>query len=259
MYVYYSAQSGDGIRSTKLVRISELDGMGSEPETLLQLDGAPRCCHIGGALTWLADGTLLVGVGDHEDAEAAQDLARPLGAILRINRDGSAPRDNPFVDNADADPRLYALGLRNPFGVAADSRGALFLLDNGDIGFDTIYQLRPGANYGWPSSAVPPSTKVQIPIHTYLESTGLASAVVYRGRLKDFDGGLFFCQYHRFGALHWFKPRPPTPVELDRVLATGCSSGIRVLPDGYIYYLDYVGGSLMRIRDGAGANPAPGE
>ena len=128
--------------------------------------------HLAGGLTWLPDGTLLVGVGDHEDSDGAQDLSRPNGSVLRINRDGSPPPDNPFVNDPNAEPRIFAFGLRNPFGVASDSRGLMYVLDNADVGFDTVYQLRAGANYGWPSSAVPKTATVQAPIHTYLESTG---------------------------------------------------------------------------------------
>lgn len=250
LYLYYSAQTADGARSTKLVRVREAGGKGVDPSTILEIAGAPDCCHIAGGLTWLPDGTLLVGVGDHEDPDSAQDLSRLNGSVLRINRDGSAPPDNPFVGDPDADPRIFALGLRNPFGIAADSRGPMYVLDNGESGFDTVYQLRAGANYGWPSSVVPKGVAVQAPIHTYLESTGLASAVLYHGRLSALDGVLLFCQFHQFGALHWFEPRP-TDVIQDRVLSTSCSSGIRQLPDEYLYFLDYITGSLMRISDGA--------
>lgn len=250
VYIYYSAQSAAGARTTKLVRIRDVRGAGVEPQTVLEVEGAPACCHIAGALTWLRDGTLLVGVGDHENAEAAQDLSSPLGKVLRINRDGTPPRDNPFVGRDGADPRVYALGLRNPFGVAADPAGPAYVLDNGEVGFDTVYLLEPGANYGWPAHAVDPQAIVATPLLTYLESTGLAGAVAYRdGPLTAFDGSVLFCQYHRGGALHRFDPAPDRLQADDAVIASGCSSGIRQLADGYVYFLDYVNGSLLRIAD----------
>lgn len=246
LLLYYSSTSGDGTRETKLVRVREENGRSVAAETLLALPYAPGCCHIGGALTWLADGTLLVGVGDHEDADAAQDLASPVGKVLRITRQGLAAVDNPFIGSPDADPRLFAYGLRNPFGVAADPEGPMFVLDNGEIGFDTVYELKPGGNYGWPASALAADAQTQQPLQLYQESLGIASAVVYRGKLTAFAGALFFCQFHRGGALHWF-PISDDPFDFDRILLGGCSSGVRVLSDEFLYYLDYFEGTLYRI------------
>ncbi|MEX2245846.1 MAG: PQQ-dependent sugar dehydrogenase [Dehalococcoidia bacterium] len=250
--LYYSARSEQGARSTKLIRIREAGGRGASPETILEVDGAPVCCHIGGGLAWMADGTLLVGVADHEVAEDAQDVSSPAGKLLRITGEGAAPPDNPFAGRPDADPRVYAYGLRNPFSVAPDPAGdGGFVLDNGEIGFDSVYRLQAGANYGWPAHAVADPEVVAQPLKVYLESTGPAGALIYRGRLEAFDGSLLFCQFHRGGATHWFDPAENVPALQDRVLAGGCSSGIRALPDGYVYFLDYLDGALYRIDDGA--------
>ena len=120
----------------------------------------------------------------------------------------------------------------------------MYVLDNGEIGFDTVYDLVPGGNYGWPASGQSAVATTQ-PRETYLESLGLAGAVVYRGKLTAFDGDLFFCQFHRGGALHWF-PISDDPVEADRILAGGCSSAVRVLRED-LYFLDYFEGTLYRI------------
>jgi len=68
---------------------------------------------------------------------------------------------------------------------------------------------------------------------------------VYRGKLAAFDGDLFFCQFHRGGALHWF-PISDEPFDADRILAGGCSSAVRVLGDD-LYFVDYFEGTLYRI------------
>ena len=74
--------------------------------------------------------------------------------------------------------------------------------------------------------------------------------MAYRdGPLTAFDGSVLFCQYHRGGALHRFDPAPDRLQADDVVIASGCSSGIRQLADGYVYFLDYVNGSLLRIAD----------
>jgi glucose/arabinose dehydrogenase len=245
LLLYYSARSASGTRSTKLLRVRDQNGRGVAAETVLEIPFGSNCCHIGGALTWLPDGTLLVGVGDHEMAEQARSFASPLGKVLRIKRDGTVPADNPFADNSIADKRIYALGLRNPFGVADG-----YVLDNGDIGFDTIFRLKAGGDYGWPSSAPAASKTVEKPLQTYLESLGMAAALVYRGKLTAFQDDLLFCQFHRGGALHWLPDTTDGPYDFDRIINGGCSSGIRVLPDEYIYFLDYFDGVVYRITDG---------
>jgi glucose/arabinose dehydrogenase len=125
------------------------------------------------------------------------------------------------------------------------------VLDNGELGFDTVHRLEPGVNYGWPSSAIDDPSKAAKPLLTYLESTGPAAAIAYgEGPLVDFRDRLLFCQFHRGGALHVFNPEPERLEVDDVVLASGCSSGIRQMPDGYVYFLDYLNGSMMRIVDG---------
>lgn len=249
LLLYYSAISPQGERSTKLVRVRDENGRGILGETLLEIPLASGCCHIGGGLTWLADGTLLVGVGDHEHAELAQNLSSPAGKVLRITREGLPPADNPYAGNEWTEQRILAYGLRNPFGVAADPRGPMYVLDNGEIGFDRVYELVEKGNYGWPASEVMDQESVQQPLETFLESLGLAAAVVYRGPLAAFDGDVFFCQFHRGGALHWF-PISDDPLDVDRILVGGCSSAIRVLPDGWLYFMDYFDGTLYRIAAG---------
>lgn len=247
MLLYYSGASSDGERVTKLVRIRD-DGKGNGvyEDTLLEIPLKPICCHIGGSLAWMNDGTLLVGVGDHDANGDAQKLDSVVGKILRITKTGEAPPDNPFVNTPGADPRIYAYGLRNPFGVAVDPEGPMYLVDNGHIGYDTVHVLRPGANYGWPATSLKGDETIETPMITYYESLGLAGMAVYRGKLAEFDGDLFYCQFHRGGALHWY-PITDDPFEYDRIVSGGCSSNLRMLPDGNLYMLDYFTGSVLRI------------
>lgn len=247
LLLYYSAKSQDGDRSTKLVRVRD-DGKGNGvlQETLMEIPLTPVCCHIGGSLAWMNDGTLLVGVGDHDANGDAQKLDSIAGKILRLTKTGTAPPDNPFVGVEGADPRIYALGLRNPFGVAVDPEGPAYVLDNGHIGNDTVHELHAGANYGWPPTSLNGDETIETPLVTYYESLGLAGMAVYRGKLAEFDGDLFYCQFHRGGALHWF-PITDDPFEYDRIVSGSCSSNLRMLPDGNLYMLDYFTGSVLRI------------
>jgi glucose/arabinose dehydrogenase len=108
--------------------------------------------HPGGRMVFLADGTLLLTVGDGYDYKAAaQDLGSHLGKILRLTRDGTAPPDNPFVGRDDARPEIWTYGHRNPQGLTRDPvTNDVWESEHGPRGGDEINKLRAGANYGWP-------------------------------------------------------------------------------------------------------------
>lgn len=106
----------------------------------------------GGRLIFLADRTLLLTMGDRSSfREEAQNPANQLGKTLRIDRDGRAPADNPFVSRAGAAPEVYTIGHKNVLGVALDpADGSLLFAEHGARGGDEINRARPGGNYGWP-------------------------------------------------------------------------------------------------------------
>lgn len=108
--------------------------------------------HPGGRIVFLPDGTFLLSVGDGYDYRAAaQDLSSHLGKILRLDRDGKAPADNPFVGREDALPEIWTYGHRNPQGLALDPEtGVVWETEHGPRGGDEINRIEKGANYGWP-------------------------------------------------------------------------------------------------------------
>ena len=77
-----------------------------------------------------------------------------LGKMLRINKDGSIPTDNPFYASTTGNNRaIWALGLRNPFTFAFDAAGgALFINDVGENTWEEINDGVAGSNYGWPDT-----------------------------------------------------------------------------------------------------------
>lgn len=121
--------------------------------------------HNGGMLAFGPDGYLYISLGDGGGAGdplgAGQDLATPLGKILRIDVDVDVegespyaiPPDNPFVGQEDARPEIWALGLRNPWRLSFDrGTGALVIADVGQGEWEEINVQPPGAagrNYGW--------------------------------------------------------------------------------------------------------------
>lgn len=108
--------------------------------------------HFGGRMALLADGTLVVGMGDGNlERTDAQRLNTHLGKIVRIGRDGSVPADNPFIGQPGALPEIYSRGHRHPQGlVFVPVLGALFEHEHGARGGDELNRIEPGANHGWP-------------------------------------------------------------------------------------------------------------
>ena len=102
--------------------------------------------HNGCAVEMGPDGKLWVSMGDANDTQTPQDRARRNGKILRVNTDGSIPDDNPFAGSP-----VYALGFRNPQGIAfkPGTRRA-YAVEHGPDVHDEINRIRPGGNYGWP-------------------------------------------------------------------------------------------------------------
>ena len=81
----------------------------------------------------------------------AQTLDNIGGKVLRINADGSIPRDNPFVGQEGALPEIYTLGHRNTLGLTVHpTTGVVWQAENGPNGGDEVNVLEPGGNYGWP-------------------------------------------------------------------------------------------------------------
>lgn len=115
--------------------------------------------HHGGALAFDDKGFLYVAIGDQGTSATAQSLASYGGKILRIQRDGSVPADNPFVNTLGALPEIFALGFRNPFRMHWDARRDVMWI--GNVGGNTaaaweeLDVLASGANYGWPDDEGP--------------------------------------------------------------------------------------------------------
>lgn len=107
--------------------------------------------HFGSRFVFENDDTLFFSVGDRGDQSHAQLLDKPNGKIHRIHTDGSIPKDNPFVDQADVLPTIWSIGHRNPQGLVKHPvTGALYDIEHGPRGGDEINHVERGNNYGWP-------------------------------------------------------------------------------------------------------------
>jgi glucose/arabinose dehydrogenase len=110
--------------------------------------------HFGGRLVFARDGKLFITLGERSILPGrvqAQELASDLGKIVRINRDGSIPADNPFVKTPGARPEIFTKGNRNVLAAALDAKGRLWEAENGPQGGDELNLIEPGKDYGWPT------------------------------------------------------------------------------------------------------------
>jgi glucose/arabinose dehydrogenase len=97
------------------------------------------------------DGTLFLTLGDRfSRMQDAQTLDNHHGKVVRVGKDGSVPKDNPFVNTAGSKPEIWSYGHRNPQGAALAPDGTLWMHEHGPQGGDEINQPQAGKNYGWP-------------------------------------------------------------------------------------------------------------
>ncbi|WP_156255353.1 PQQ-dependent sugar dehydrogenase [Sandarakinorhabdus oryzae] len=110
--------------------------------------------HYGGRLVFPKDGTLIITLGERSIIPGrmqAQKLDSLLGKIVRVNRDGTIPKDNPFVGKEGARPEIWSYGNRNVQGAALDAKGRLWEVEHGPQGGDELNLIQKGHDYGWPS------------------------------------------------------------------------------------------------------------
>jgi glucose/arabinose dehydrogenase/putative cell wall-binding protein len=107
--------------------------------------------HNGCALEMDRFGKLWISMGDSNDAMRAQDPNSLNGKILRINRDGSVPADNPIMEGAASRTAVYSMGHRNPQGIAfRPDTDQVYAAEHGPSRDDEVNLITPGGNYGWP-------------------------------------------------------------------------------------------------------------
>jgi glucose/arabinose dehydrogenase len=141
-----------GVLLVASTRLSADDRRLTDLKVLLDAEGT------GGRLIQATDGTLLItstvpsGVRlNASDWPQPQQLDSDMGKVLRINSDGSIPKDNPFVGRTDARPEIFALGFRDQQGIAIHPRtGKLWASEHGPRGGDEINVIEKGKNYGFP-------------------------------------------------------------------------------------------------------------
>ncbi len=178
VYVYYTARTPTvHNRISRFTANGDVAVAGSEV-VLLDLENLGPTNHNGGALAFGPDGKLYAAVGDNAGSQNAQTWSNLLGKVLRLNKDGSIPTDNPFYSSTTGRNRaIWAYGLRNPFTFAFNPNGAeMFINDVGESSWEEINDGVAGANYGWPSTEGPTSnSQYDSPRYAYSNSGGVCA------------------------------------------------------------------------------------
>ncbi len=162
IYLAYSEAKGDGTNHAAVAR-GRLVTTGGAPRLedvqviWRQTPSLASTKHFGGRLVFGRDGALFVTGGERSITEGrmqAQRLDGTLGKVVRINTDGSIPKDNPFVGKAGVKPEIFSIGHRNILGAALHPRtGELWEVEHGTRGGDELNIVRKGKDYGWPTIA----------------------------------------------------------------------------------------------------------
>jgi aldose sugar dehydrogenase len=221
--------------------------------------------HFGCRIVQARDGTLFLTLGDrYSRMRDAQTLDNHHGKVVRINKDGSVPKDNPFTGRAGALPEIWSYGHRNMQGAALAPDGTLWTHEHGPQGGDEINIPKPGANYGWPvitygenygggpiGEGITAKAGLEQPLHYWVPSiapSGMAFltsdryGAAWRGNL--FIGSL------KFNHLNRIEVQDGKVVREHKLLGE-LSQRIRDVrqgPDGLLYVLtDAPRGQLVRL------------
>ena len=215
-----------------------------------------------------ADGKLFLMLGErYSRAADAQTLTNHHGKIVRINKDGSVPQDNPFVSRSGALPEIWSYGHRNPQGATLSPDGTLWMHEHGPQGGDEINLPKPGGNYGWPvitygenygggkiGEGLTAKDGMEQPLHQWTPSiapSGMAFLTSERYG-KAWQGNLFVgaLRASYLGRLELNAPYSGKVVRESKLL-TELGERIRDVrqgPDGLLYVLtDSSNGKLIRL------------
>jgi glucose/arabinose dehydrogenase len=222
--------------------------------------------HFGGRLVFARDGKLFVTLGERSILPGrvqAQDLGSDLGKIVRINRDGSIPADNPFVKTAGARPEIFTKGNRNVLAAALDDRGRLWEAENGPQGGDELNLIEAGKDYGWPTitygeeytgkpigKAITQAAGMEQPVYYWDPVIAPSGMAIYSGKLLPEWRGNVFIGGLAAASLTRLVMKKDRVVGEERLLGER-SERIRDVvegPDGALWLLtDDKAGKLLRV------------
>lgn len=198
----------------------------------------------------------------------AQSKRSPNGKVLHINTDGTIPRDNPFRTDPQADPSIYALGVRDPQGIASGPGGrGLWIIENEPRGGDELNRIERGRNYGFPlisygrdndgkllNGGLTQQPGLEQPVYFWTPSVAFSGLVFYTGdKLPGWKGSLFAGGLSGMQLVRLELSASGRVIGEEKLLRERCERirDVRQGPDGLLYLLtDSANGSLLRLVPG---------
>ncbi|ROL64494.1 PQQ-dependent sugar dehydrogenase [Pseudomonas vranovensis] len=221
--------------------------------------------HFGSRLVFDRDGYLFIALGENNQRPTAQDLDKLQGKVVRILPDGTVPKDNPFVGQANVRPEIWSFGHRNQQGAALNPwTGELWTNEHGPRGGDEINIPKPGKNYGWPIAThginyslmpIPEARGEHVegmldPHHAWEKSPAISGMAFYDNpRFKPWDHSLFIGALAAQELIR-LELKGDKVVHEERLLGElkARIRDVRVGPDGYLYLLtDETDGALLKV------------
>jgi glucose/arabinose dehydrogenase len=250
VYLYVSSRVGTSGAVNRIMRFREVGERLAEGVVLV--DGIPAAqIHDGGRLKFGSDGLLYATTGDAASQGLAQDISSLAGKILRLNRDGTSPRENRFSSP------LYSYGHRNPQGIDwHPPTGLLWSSEHGNVGNDEINVIQSGLNFGWPRiQASETMPGMESPLTFYNPTIAPSGAAFYRnGRISQFANNFFIATLRGTHLLRVTVDSTGRRITAQERLLDGVYGRLRDVvmgPDGNLYF-------STNNRDGRGT-PSQGD
>ncbi len=257
----YSKPQGRGAGTA--LAVGRLSADGTRLEGVRDLfESAPGSSggrHFGSRVVEARDGTLFITTGDRGDRPSAQDRSNHNGAVIRVNRDGTVPADNPFVGQSGLQPHIWSYGHRNPQGAGLDLSGQLWTAEHGARGGDEVNRIEKGANFGWPvisygrhysGGKIGEGTSkpgMEQPIFYWDPSIAPSGLMVYSGKLwPEWRGDIFVgsLKFDYISRLDGDSVREVQQIETDE---TARVRDIIEAPDGSIWFISVGAGAVYRM------------
>jgi len=261
IFMSYAKPQGRGAGTALMrARLSKDGGRLSEVTTIFEIEPSTSGGqHFGSRIVEAPDGSLFLTIGDRGARDTAQDLSIETGSVVRVNRDGSVPRDNPFVGQDGAQPEIWSFGHRNPQGAALDLAGNLLVVEHGARGGDEVNRVKKGANFGWPvisygqhysGRSIGEGTAkdgLQQPDFFWDPSMAPSGMMIYSGALWPEWRGNIFVGSLKFDYISRLDGTPMTEVEQLTGDETLRVRDVREGPNGGIWFLSVGNGTLYRM------------